>query len=247
MCSSDLLQSVITAKVEQVATNIDNKDLLIQMKALEAAVANLALTKVIAEGTYQSGLITSSAATAITTLNTGVTTAQNNLNTIVTTATTNLNNVKNAALASFTSQTNDVLDQIDDLLAQLGSVNTNDIVTLVNNGLASITSAANTATSSITTARNNATATILQAQSDAVTIISTTGTGAISNLNTARDQALDSVSGSRTDALSAINTARDQAITAVTTSGNVSRQIAIIRDDRWLGLNIFAPNNLLTN
>ena len=52
------LEAVITAKVNSVATNIDNKDLLIQMKALEAAVANLALTRVIAEGTYQQGQVT---------------------------------------------------------------------------------------------------------------------------------------------------------------------------------------------
>ena len=98
------LEAVITAKVEAVATNIDNKDLLIQMKALEAAVANLALTRVIAEGTYQQGLVTSTATTASAALNTSVTTAQTNLNGIVTTATTNLN----AAAANAIEDFNDV-------------------------------------------------------------------------------------------------------------------------------------------
>ena len=99
------LEAVITAKVESVATSIDNKDLLIQMKALEAAVANLALTRVIAEGTYQQGQVTATANTAVTTLNDGVSTATTNLNTLVNTATDSLNTASEAALDSFTAGT----------------------------------------------------------------------------------------------------------------------------------------------
>lgn len=230
------LEAIITAKVESVATNIDNKDLLIQMKALEAAVANLALTRVIAEGTYQQGQVTNSANNAITTLNTGVTTAQTTLNGIVTTATTNLNTASTNALASFTTTSDAVLATINDLLEDLGDTNTQDIIDLVTASLGQITTAANNATSAITDLRQ-----------DAVAVVASTGTTAIGNVNDARDASLNAVSGAQTTAISGINTARDAAILAVSASGDATKLINFVRDDRWLGLNIFAPTNLSGN
>lgn len=226
------LEAVITAKVESVATNIDNKDLLIQMKALEAAVANLALTRVIAEGTYQQGQVTATAATAVSNLNTGVTTATTNLNTVVTTATTNLNAASAAAIASFNTTSGAVLTTINELLEDLGDTNTQDIIDLVTASLGQITTAANNANSAIT-----------QLQQDAVSVVSSTGTTAVGNVNDARDASLTSVSGAQTTAIAGINTARDAAILAVSASGNVQSAIDFIRNDRWLGLNIFAPTD----
>lgn len=210
------LEAIITAKVESVATNIDNKDLLIQMKALEAAVANLALTRVIAEGTYQQGQVTNSANTAINTVNLAVTTAESDLGDIVDTATTDLNDAAAAALLEFNTTSGSVLDTINDLLADLGDTNTQDIIDLVTASLLDITTAANTATDTIT-----------QLQQDAVGVISGAGTSALN------------------DAVSGINTARDQAIAAVGASGDVTAALNFIRNDRWLGLNIFAPTNNL--
>jgi hypothetical protein len=230
------LEAIITAKVESVATNIDNKDLLIQMKALEAAVANLALTRVIAEGTYQQGQVTNSANNAITTLNTGVTNAATSLNAIVTTATTNLNTASTNALNDFNTVSGAVLLTINELLDDLGETNTQDIIDLVTASLAQITTAANNANSAITSL-----------QQDAVAVVSSTGTTAISNVNDARDASLNVLSTAQTTAVSGINTARDAAILAVSASGDATALINFVRDDRWLGLNIFAPNNLLGN
>lgn len=230
------LEAIITAKVESVATNIDNKDLLIQMKALEAAVANLALTRVIAEGTYQQGQVTNSANTAITNLNAGVTTAQTNLNGIVTTATTNLNTAASTAITNFNAVANPTIATINDLLDQLGETNTQDIIDLVTASLGQITSAANTATGAIT-----------QLQQDAVSVVSSTGTTAVGNVNDARDASLTAVSGAQTAAIAGINTARDTAIAAVSASGDATALINFIRNDRWLGLNIFAPTNVSGN
>lgn len=230
------LEAIITAKVESVATNIDNKDLLIQMKALEAAVANLALTRVIAEGTYQQGQVIDSASTAIAALNTGVTDAQTSLTEIVTTATTDLNTASTNALNDFNTVSDAVLLTINDLLADLGETNTQDIIDLVVASLAQITAAADSATSAITSL-----------QQDAVSVVSSTGTTAIGNVNDARDDSLTALSGAQTTAISGINSARDAAILAVSASGDATALINFIRDDRWLSLNIFAPNNLLGN
>jgi hypothetical protein len=230
------LEAVITAKVESVATNIDNKDLLIQMKALEAAVANLALTRVIAEGTYQQGQVTATANTAVTTLNTGVATATTNLNATVTTATTNLNAASAAAIDSFNTTSGAVLATINDLLADLGDTNTQDIIDLVTLSLGQITTAA-----------NNANAALTQLKQDALSVISSTGTTVINNVNDARDSSLTAVSGAQTTAISGINVARDAAIQAVSASGDAAALINFVRDDRWLGLNIFAPTNMTGN
>jgi hypothetical protein len=230
------LEAVITAKVESVATNIDNKDLLIQMKALEAAVANLALTRVIAEGTYQQGQVTATANNAVTTLNDGVSTATTNLNTLVNTAADSLNTASEAALASFTATSGAVIVTIEGLLAELGDTNTQDIIDLVVASLASITNAADVANAAIT-----------QLLQDALTVISSTGTTAVGSVNDARDFSLDAVSGAQTSAISGINTARDTAIAAVSASGDVNQLIEFVRNDRWLGLNIFAPTNYSNN
>ena len=208
------LEAVITAKVESVATNIDNKDLLIQMKALEAAVANLALTKVITEGTYQQGQVTLTASTAIGSLNTAVTNAEDALGLIVTTAEGNLSDAADAALLSFTTTSDAVLATINNLLDQLGETNVQDIIALVTQSLSDITDAANAASEALT-----------QLQQDAVGVISGAGTSALDN------------------AVSGINTARDAAILAVSASGDLTNQINFIRNDRWLGLNIFAPTS----
>jgi len=208
------LEAVITAKVEAVATNIDNKDLLIQMKALEAAVANLALTKVIAEGTYQQGQVTLTASTAIGNLNTAVTNAEDALDLIVTTAEGNLSDAADAALLSFTTTSDTVLATINDLLDQLGETNVQDIIDLVTQSLSDITDAATAASEALT-----------QLQQDAVGVISGAGTSALDN------------------AVSGINTARDAAILAVSASGDLTNQINFLRNDRWLGLDIFAPTS----
>lgn len=226
------LEAVITAKVESVATNIDNKDLLIQMKALEAAVANLALTRVIAEGTFQQGQVTSTAATAVTNLNAGVTTAQTSLNGIVTTATTNLNAAATTAISNFNAVATPTLATINQLLDDLGETNTADIIALVNASLTSITNAANSANSSISSALN-----------DAQTVISSVGTSAIGSVNDARDAAAGVLSTTQSSAVTSINSARDQALAAVSASGDVTNQINFLRNDRWLGLDIFAPTN----
>ena len=208
------LEAVITAKVEAVATNIDNKDLLIQMKALEAAVANLALTKVIAECTYQQGQVTLTASTAIGGLNTAVTNAEDALDLIVTTAEGNLSDAADAALLSFTTTSDTVLATINDLLDQLGETNVQDIIDLVTQSLSDITDAATAASEALT-----------QLQQDAVGVISGAGTSALDN------------------AVSGINTARDAAILAVSASGDLTNQINFLRNDRWLGLDIFAPTS----
>lgn len=224
------LEAIITAKVESVAVNIDNKDLLIQMKALEAAVANLALTRVIAEGTYQQGQVTSTAATASTSLNNTVSTANTNLTAVVNTATTNLNSAATAAIASFNAVANPVIATIEDLLEDLGETNTQDIIDLVTLSLGQITTAANTATTSITQLKN-----------DALTVIASTGTTAVGSVNTARDSSLTVLANAEEDSIEGIELARDQAIAAVSASGDVTNQINFLRNDRWLGLNIFGP------
>lgn len=226
------LEAIITAKVESVATNIDNKDLLIQMKALEAAVANLALTRVIAEGTYQQGQVTNSANAAVTTLNSGVTTAQTTLNGIVTTATTNLNTAASTAITNFNAVATPTLATINQLLEDLGETNTADIIALVNASLTSITNAANSATSAINSSRN-----------DAQTVIASVGTSAIGSVNDARDAATGVIATTQSSAVTVINNARDQALAAVSASGDVTNQINFLRNDRWLGLDIFAPTN----
>jgi hypothetical protein len=43
--------------------------------------------------------------------------------------------------------------------------------------------------------------------------------------------------------VASINTTRDTAIAAVGASGNLQGVIDFVRNDRWLGLNIFAPTN----
>lgn len=224
------LEAIITAKVESVATNIDNKDLLIQMKALEAAVANLALTRVIAEGTYQQGQVTSTAAAASTSLNNTVTTANTNLTGVVNTATTNLNTAATAAIASFNAVADPVIEEIEGLLAELGETNTQDIIDLVTASLGQITTAANNATTSINQLKN-----------DAETIIASTGTSAVGAVNTARDESLTILANAEEDSIEDIENARDQAIAAVSASGDVTNQINFLRNDRWLGLNIFGP------
>ena len=143
------LEAVITAKVNTVAANIDNKDLLIQMKALEAAVANLALTRVIAEGTYQQGQITTTATSAASTLNTTVSNANTSLGTVVSTATSNLNTAASTALSTFNTSANATIAQINALLATLGNVNAQQVVDAVTAGVATITTAATNATTAI--------------------------------------------------------------------------------------------------
>ncbi len=212
------LEAIITAKVESVATNIDNKDLLIQMKALEAAVANLALTRVIAEGTYQQGQVTNSANAAIVTLNQGVEDAEEDFDAIIATATTNLNTASSTAITDFNNVAEPLIEEIEGLLEELGETNTQDIIDLVTTSLSQITTAASTATSAITSA-----------QSDAITAISSSASSTLSG------------------AISDINTARDTAIQAVSASGNLTAALNLIRDDRWLGLNIFAPTDYSTN
>ncbi len=208
------LEAVITAKVNTVAANIDNKDLLIQMKALEAAVANLALTRVIAEGTYQQGQITTTATAAASTLNTTVSNANTSLGTVVSTATSNLNTAASTALSTFNTSANATIAQIDALLATLGSVNAQQVVDSVTAGVATITTAANNATTAINNLQSSA--------------ISAIGTAATNSLNSA---------------VASINTTRDTAIAAVGASGNLQGVIDFVRNDRWLGLNIFAPTN----
>lgn len=208
------LEAVITAKVNTVATNIDNKDLLIQMKALEAAVANLALTRVIAEGTYQQGQITTTATAAASTLNTTVSNANTSLGTVVSTATSNLNTAASTALSTFNTSANATIAQINALLATLGSVNAQQVVDSVTQGVATITAAANSATTAINNLQSSA--------------ISAIGTAATNSLNSA---------------VASINTTRDTAIAAVGASGNLQGVIDFVRNDRWLGLNIFAPTN----
>jgi len=226
------LEAVITAKVEAVATNIDNKDLLIQMKALEAAVANLALTRVIAEGTYQQGQVTSTATAASTALNNTVSTANTNLTAVVDTATTNLNSAATAAIASFNAVANPVIATIEDLLEELGETNTQDIIDLVIQSLGQITTAANNATTSINQLKN-----------DAETVVASTGTSAVGAVNTARDASLTALANAEEDSIDDIELARDQAIAAVSASGDVTNQINFLRNDRWLGLNIFGPSD----
>jgi len=59
------------------------------------------------------------------------------------------------------------------------------------------------------------------------------------------------ISSSATSALnsavSGINAARDTAIAAVGASGDVTSALNLIRNDRWLGLNIFAPTDYTYN
>lgn len=230
------LEAIITAKVEQVATNIDNKDLLIQMKALEAAVANLALTKVIAEGTYQQGQVTSTASAAVATLNAGVTAAEEGFAEIIEDAETNLNAVATQAITDFNAVANPLITQIEGLLEELGETNTQDIIDLVTASLGQITTAATAATTSINSTKD-----------DALSIISSTGTSAISSITDERDDALDALTTQQSTSIQAIVEARDTAIAAVSASGNVTQALNLIRDDRWLGLNIFAPTDYTNN
>lgn len=244
------LEAVITAKVESVATNIDNKDLLIQMKALETAVANLSLTRVIAEGVYQSGTISAAATTAIGNLNAAVLAAEGTLDDTVT-----------AAVAALTTQAGLIQDQVDQILADLGSVNTQDIIDLINGGLADIQTASNAVASSIQTglgtissAVNTATSDITSSKNDAISAVGgavSTGLASVStalaDLNTAETDAISAVSGAGTAALSSLNDAKLAAIAEVLTYEGgelieqLSADIRLVRDDRWLSLGIFNP------
>jgi hypothetical protein len=226
------LEAVITAKVEAVATNIDNKDLLIQMKALEAAVANLSLTRVIAEGTYQAGQLSTIANSAAATINGVVTAAQTTLGNIIATGESDLSAAATTALNTFNTSTAVVLSEINTLLTELGGVNTADIIALVNQSLLNIQAAATTA--------NNA----VEAMKDAaVLVVSNAGNTAVSDIIDTKTTALDAISGANTSALGDIQYARDQAIAAVSASSDLTAQLRLVRDDRWLGLNIFAPNS----
>jgi hypothetical protein len=104
-----------------------------------------------------------------------------------------------------------------------------------------------TSLAQITTAANNANSTITTSRQDAVTVISSTGTTAVNDVTTAKNTSLTAVSAAQTTAIAGINTARDTAILAVSASGDATKIINFIRDDRWLGLNIFAPTNMTTN
>ena len=224
------LEAVITAKVEAVATNIDNKDLLIQMKALEAAVANLSLTRVIAEGTYQSGQLAAIVASAQSTVNGVVASATTTLNGIVTTGSATLSAAATSALSTFNTSTTATIAQINTLQSQLGNVNANQIAAQITAGLASIQTALTAANTSITTTKNSALA-----------LVSTAGSSAVGDVVTARGGALDDISSANTSALSGINTAKNNAIAAVGATSDVASQLRLVRDDRWLGLDIYSP------
>lgn len=225
------LEAVITAKVEAVATNIDNKDLLIQMKALEAAVANLSLTRVIAEGTYQSGQLGVIANNAVTTINGVVSTAQTTLQAIIDGGSEDLATAAQTALDEFNTASGTVIDTIDALLVELGSVNTQDIIDLVTQSLLDIAGAASDANDAIT-----------EMKDAALLVVGGAGSTAVGDIIDAKGTALDAISGANTDALDGIQTAKLNAIAAVGASSDISAQLRLVRDDRWLGLNIFAPN-----
>lgn len=224
------LEAVITAKVEAVATNIDNKDLLIQMKALEAAVANLSLTRVIAEGTYQAGQLGTIVASATTTVNGVVNAAQTTLQGIVTTGSSTLSAAATTALNSFNTASGTAINTINTLQTQLGTVNAEQIVTLVTNSLESISAAAVVANAAIT-----------DMKAAALVVIGTAGSSAVSDVVTARGGALDDISSANTAAIAGINTAKNNAISAVSASSDINAQLRLVRDDRWLGLNIYSP------
>jgi hypothetical protein len=224
------LEAVITAKVEAVATNIDNKDLLIQMKALEAAVANLSLTRVIAEGTYQSGQLGVIVANATTTINGVVSTAQTTLQGIVDNGTTDLSDAAAMALSDFNTASGTVLTTIDGLLTELGSVNTADIIALVEQSLLDIAGAASDANTAIT-----------EMKDAALLVVGGAGSTAVGDIITAKGGALDDISSANTSALDGINTAKINAIAAVGASSDISAQLRLVRDDRWLGLDIYSP------
>lgn len=225
------LEAVIAAKVESVATNIDNKDLLIQMKALEAAVANLSLTRVIAEGTYQSGQLGVVANNAVTTINGVVSAAQTTLQNLIDTGSSDISSAAGTALFNFNEVASTAIGEINTLLTELGSVNTQEIIDLVNTSLSNIQTAALAATGDISDQKDAA-----------LLVVSGAGSTAVGDIVDSKTTALDAISGANTSALGAIQYAREQAIAAVGASSDVSAQLRLIRDDRWLGLNIFAPN-----
>ena len=189
------LEAVITAKVQSVSTSINNQDLLVQMKAVELAVSNLSLGRVIAEGGYQQGLLQSEQNTAVTTINTAVTTGLSSINSAITT-----------------------LQGYD----ATGLVNT--INSAKTTALSAISGAQTTATAAVSSAQTTATAAITDAKNAAITAVSTTAANS---------------------AVTAVNAARDYAITQVQTVStsltDLANTIKLVRDDRWLGLGIFAP------
>jgi len=230
------LEAVITAKVESVATNIDNKDLLIQMKALEAAVANLALTRVISEGTYQQGQVLATASTASGTLSAAATAAGVTLQNALNTATTTFNTLSDTAITT-----------INGLLDELGTVNASDIIALVNSSLTTITNAATAATGLVATARLDAIAAIQQLQSDATGVVSGAGTTALNNIAAAYGTVSADISSAEYSALTNISSAEAasvlvlQGFTGQAAIDAIRADLTLVRNDRWLGLGIFAP------
>ena len=153
---------------------VDSKELLIQMKALEAATQNLSLGKVIAEGLYQQGLIQTTANSALSTYNSNVTTATTQLNALL------------AQLGGINTQA--IIDLVTQKLAEINAATTTAINNINSAASTAQTNAVNAVTAQQTTSVNAVSAqqaTSITAVQNAATSATTTATTAITNAKNA--------------------------------------------------------------
>ncbi len=155
---------------------VDSKELLIQMKALEAATQNLSLGKVVAEGLYQQGLIQTTANSALSTYNSNVATATTQLNALL------------EQLGGINTQA--IIDLVTQKLAEINSATTTAINNINTAASTAQTDAVNAVSAQQTTSVNAVSAqqaTSITAVQNAATSATTTATTAIT---TAKDAAI---------------------------------------------------------
>jgi hypothetical protein len=199
---------------------VDSKELLIQMKALEAATQNLSLGKVVAEGLYQQGLIQTTANSALSTYNETTATATAQINALI------------AQLGGVNTQA--IIDLVTTKLAEINSATTTAINNISSAASTAQTTAVNavsaqqtTSVNAVTSAQTTATNAITSAQSTAVSAVSTAGTNATNS------------------ATSAITTAKDAAIVEINTAltGTGAAQISVSLNDLDGRLDLLEANS----
>ena len=160
--------TAVTGATGSATIIVDSKELLIQMKALEAATANLSLGKVVSEGLYQQGLIQTTAASALATYNSTVATGTASINALL------------AQLGGINTQA--IIDLVTQKLADINTASATAISAVNAAASTAQTNATNAVASAQTTATNAVTAqqaTSISAVNSAATSATTTATNAI--------------------------------------------------------------------
>lgn len=152
---------------------VDSKELLIQMKALEAATQNLSLGKVIAEGLYQQGLIQTTSNSALSTYNSTVATATTQLNALL------------AQLGGINTQA--IIDLVTQKLSEINSATT----TAINNINAAASTAQTNAVNAVSAQQTTSVNAVVSQQSTSITAVQSAATTATTNATTAITTAKD--------------------------------------------------------